>query len=445
MAVEASARAKVEAGLGYRNHRNVVFLSQGYGMLEYMFDRLRQVLSELEGMLRVLDPEALEASESLEVLRLFGRVERLAAAGKVLCSRRVAESQAWFGAGHRSPAHLVAEVSGTSVRHAVDLLEAAEAMRSLPATEEKFRSGSLTEGEVIEVASAAVLDPTSEAELLELAETENYLELQRAAARVRAAATDEVERHRRAHRRRHFRHWVDGEGSFRFSGSLTPEAGAELMAAMEPHRQAIARRRAEADRGRKRRRDSDGAVAADALVEMARCSAGTQPAGPLRPTTAMIHVRVDHAALVRGRTERGEVCEVPGAGPVTVDWVQALVPDAVVAALEVDDGEVLKVVHLGRSIPARVKTALSERDRVCVVPGCSVDKDLEIDHIRAVAEGGRTLLANLCRLCWFHHYLKTHHGYRISRRGKRWLWEGPHGPPPDPDARQPELVAARGC
>ena len=178
---------------------------------------------------------------------------------------------------------------------------------------------------------------------------------------------------------------------------------------------------------------------------MARAAVGSQPDDPLRPTpAAMIHVRVDLAALERGHTKRGEVCEVPGAGPVTVGWVQSLLPDAVVAALLVEDGEVLKVAHLGRVIPAKVRTALVERDRVCVVPGCAADRDLEIDHIRPLAGGGRTELANLCRLCRFHHYLKTHHGWRITRRGKRWLWEGTHGPPPDPDAPQPELTAARG-
>ncbi|MEA2901132.1 MAG: hypothetical protein QOH36_1019 [Actinomycetota bacterium] len=157
----------------------------------------------------------------------------------------------------------------------------------------------------------------------------------------------------------------------------------------------------------------------------------------------MIHLRVDLAAWERGHTERGEVCEVPGVGPVTVAGAQSLLPDAVVAALAIEDGEVLKVAHLGRVIPAKVRTALAERDRGCVVPGCAVDCDLEIDHIRPMAAGGRSELANLCRLCRFHHYLKTHHGWRISRAGKRWLWEGPHGPPPDPNARQPELASAR--
>ncbi|MEA2901251.1 MAG: hypothetical protein QOH36_1138, partial [Actinomycetota bacterium] len=275
-----------------------------------------ELLSGLEKVLKALDPEALGGPESLELFSAFHRIERLGAAGKALCARQVAASQAWFSGGHRSPCHLMAEVTGSSVRHAVDLLDAAEAMRALPATEERFRSGALTERQAIEVTSAAVLDPESEPELLEVTERDSFLELQQAAAWVRAAATDDEERHRRAHRRRHFRHWVDAEGCFRFSGSLTPEAGAVLMAGMEPHRQALSRQAAESDKGKRRRRDCDAAVAADALVEMARC-AGAQPADPLRPTpAAVIHVRMDHAALERGHTERGEVCEVPGVGPV---------------------------------------------------------------------------------------------------------------------------------
>src|SRR4051812_2143922 len=121
-----------------------------------------ELVSELEAVVKALDPEGLGPAESLELFGLFHRIERLGAAGKTLCARRIAESQAWFSSGHRSPCHLMAEVTGTSVGHAVDLLEAAEAMRSLPGTEERFRSGSLTERQVIEVASAAAADVSAE-------------------------------------------------------------------------------------------------------------------------------------------------------------------------------------------------------------------------------------------------------------------------------------------
>ena len=153
-----------------RNPWNASILSQGHGMIERMIGgAVGELLAGMEKALTVLDPEALSGPESLELFYAFHLMERLGAAGKALCARQVAATQAWFSGGHRSPCHLMAEATGSSVRHAVDLLEASEAMRALPATEDKFRSGALTERQAIEVASAALVDPASEAELLELA------------------------------------------------------------------------------------------------------------------------------------------------------------------------------------------------------------------------------------------------------------------------------------
>ena len=405
-----------------------------------------ELLAGMEKVVKALDPEALSGPESLELFAAFHRIERLAAAGKALCARQMAATRAWYSGGHRSPCHLMAEATGSSVRHAVDLLDAAEAMRALPATEAKFRAGALTERQVIEVASAAVADPESEEELLELAELESFVELQRAAARVRAAASDDDERHRRAHRRRNFRHWVDVEGSFRFSGSLTAEAGAVLMAAMEPHRQALSRRAAESDKGKRRRRDSDAAVAADALVEMARSAAGSQPGDPLRPTPAAVDPRAGRSRRPGAGTHRAGR-GVRGAGGGTghrrpgsracspMRWW----PPCWSRTARCSGSPTWAVSSRPRCAP---RSSSGTGRAWCRAVRSTAD--LEIDHIRPVAAGGRSELANLCRLCRFHHYLKTHHGWRISRAGKRWLWEGPHGPPPDPNARQPELAAARG-
>jgi hypothetical protein len=60
-----------------------------------------ELVTGLEEALAVLDPEALGAGESLELMGAFARIQRLAAAGTVLCSRRMAQSQAWFGTGRR--------------------------------------------------------------------------------------------------------------------------------------------------------------------------------------------------------------------------------------------------------------------------------------------------------------------------------------------------------
>ena len=46
------------------------------------------------------------------------------------------------------------------------------------------------------------------------------------------------------------------------------------------------------------------------------------------------------------------------------------------------------------------------------------------------------------RLCHYHHYLKTYHGFQIKRLKGRWLWHGPNGPPADEEAAQQELEDA---
>ena len=43
---------------------------------------------------------------------------------------------------------------------------------------------------------------------------------------------------------------------------------------------------------------------------------------------ATVHIVVDHGALVRGGTADGEVCEIPGVGPVDVSWVRELIGSA---------------------------------------------------------------------------------------------------------------------
>lgn len=76
-------------------------------------------------------------------------------------------------------------------------------------------------------------------------------------------------------------------------------------------------------------------------------------------------------------------------------------------------------------IPAKLEAALIERDQCCVVPGCGKRHGLEKDHVVVVHRGGPTTIYNLCRLCGWHHYLKTHLGYALRKRLGHWLWDGP--------------------
>ena len=126
----------------------------------------------------------------------------------------------------------------------------------------------------------------------------------------------------------------------------------------------------------------------------------------------MVVVHVSRDAYARGWTERGEICEIEGVGPVPVGVARRLAADCVLKAVVTDGIDVTRVAHVGRSIPTHLRTAIETRDRVCVIAGCEVDRHLEIDHNIPFALGGPTSLANLASLCHHHHDLKTRHDLR---------------------------------
>jgi len=395
-----------------------------------MTGNLKSVRTVLEKIVGELDPNVIESTAALGLVTEFAAIEHLAAAGKALVATRVASSGAWKASGDRSAAHWMASATGTAVGTAAGLLETAARLEELPATDRAVRSGKLSEAQTKEIASAATASPASEAELLEVAATAGMATLKERCAQVRAAAvTDESEHYARIYRRRRLRHFTDSEGAFRVDALLTPDAGARLLAALEPYKERIF-----ADARRQQRTESPEAYYADALIEMAEDAGHRDEGRAASPPGALVHVFVDHGALVRGHTATGEVCEIAGVGPIPVATARALATDAYLRVLVTDGTDVTAVAHARRTLPARLKTAVTARDRKCQVPGCEVRRPLHIDHVVAVSDGGLTSLANLQRLCPHHHYLKTHKGYRTGGRPGARTWHPPADPASRPDA-----------
>jgi hypothetical protein len=428
---------------------------------------LKSVADTLRSEIAGFEPELMSGSDAAQVLEAFAELEKLAAAGKLLAARRVESSNIWRKTGHRSAAAHVAEATGTGLGPAITALEAARQLGSLPATDEAMRDGRLSESQIKEIAGAAAVQPDAEQELVDAAGKQPMSVLKLRCRRVKATGPDQAATYRAIHKGRYLRNWTDADGAMRFDARLTPDEGARLAAAVkdETDRLVGETRRAGVDEPRK-------ALAVDALVRLA-CGGGRSGAAPgsvpgsghshrapgsgadsdtgsdtdadadantapktpgssepapSGPTT-MVHVRVDHAALLRGHLEGGEICEIPGVGPIPVEVARRLAVDSILSVLVTDGVDVTVVAHAGRTIPASVRRALLERDQTCAVPGCDIREALEIDHIHPVAEGGLTTLSNLVRLCHWHHYLKTHQRHRIERSGTEWLWI-----PPD-DAR----------
>ena len=213
-------------------------MSQPAAILEHMFEKAAEARRLLESVLAVLEPEVLEGPLAERLVAEFSAIEKLGAAGKALCARRVADSGAWRRQGDRSPAHWMARATGTSLGQAAGALATAQRLQELPATDEAFRSGRLSETQANELTAAAAVSPVREPELLRAAEREGAMALRQRCRQVRAAAeADEPGRHDAIHRSRHLRHWRDPDGGFRLAGLLAPEAGALLLAALRPHQE----------------------------------------------------------------------------------------------------------------------------------------------------------------------------------------------------------------
>jgi hypothetical protein len=159
---------------------------------------------------------------------------------------------------------------------------------------------------------------------------------------------------------------------------------------------------------------------ADALMELVSGTKNGTGTGP------EVHVTVEATALRRGYSKSGETCTIAGVGQVPVATARKLLGEGFLSLLVTKGADVATVAHAGRAVPADVDTALNERDKVCCVPGCEVTEPLERDHrVLPFIDGGTTSLANLARLCRWHHYLRTYLGWRLEGEAGNWSWVGP--------------------
>jgi hypothetical protein len=386
------------------------------------FRVVRRAVSDVAACVAGLEPERITTSQASELFELFAELTRLGSAGQVLLAPRVSQSNTWKDEGHRSAAEWVAQTTGTALGEAIATIETAKRLESLPNTAQALRDGKLSAPQLREIATAASGRPSSELDLLDAASTCTLRGLKDRCRRVKAlanSARDENARYEAIRASRFFRHWSDPDGAFRGEFKLTPDDGARVLASLSPRTDELFEQARKADR-----HEPTAAYAADALVDLVtrQDSRVGAPSGP----PVVFHVRADAAALRRGYVADGEICEIPGVGPIPVSTARSLMSDAFVKLLVTDGVDVVTVCHVGRGISSHVRSALEERDPVCVVPGCDVAVGLEIDHWQTpYADGGPTTLANLARLCHFHHAMKTYRGFELRGGPGNWKWEPP--------------------
>lgn len=293
--------------------------------------------------------------------------------------------------------------SGCSEGQAREALATAKRVETLSETRDRLLDGRLSIAQAAQVAAGAAVDPSAESHLLTTASRSGMRGLRAEKERVVAAATDQEAAARRAHRDRHLRVWNQGAATHgSFSGPTA--AVADLLDALEP----LAQKRFEAARSAERREPHE-TYRFDALCDLAR-NGDVDPAG--RPEH-VARVRVDRPALLRGATEPGEVCEIPGVGPVPVSHARQVLSHGLLQLVITDGVDVQTVVSSTRHVPTPLKIAIAERDQRCKIRGGDCTTDLHRHHTAPFARSRRTSYRELGNLCARHHHLVHDEGYEI--------------------------------
>lgn len=416
------------------------------------------------GFGRSFDAHALLPSQARQVVAQAAAIEAAAVAVKALAAARMAEATSWKGTGHRNAADQLAADTGMSGGAARDLLETGRRLTEQPQVAGAALSGKLSPQQTSLVASGTEADPASADRLIDAAGQSSLGELRQEVARTKAAHEDLEERRRRIHARRRLRDWTDPEGEWHLGGTGNPVEGAEIMAALEPIRDALFN-----DARREGRREHPDAYAFDALVELCKqhtagatpfspvaagATAGATPSSPApaessrrrepRGAKAKLIFRIDYDTWLRGAPVDGETCELVGYGPISVSVIDDLLAagDPFVTAVLTKGKALIGSVHLGRQPTAHQQTALEWLYPTCAASGCCAQARLQRDHEIDWAKTHYTVFEHLDLLCAHHHALKTRQNWALVKgRGKRAFV------PPTDDRhprRRPEEVRATG-
>ena len=394
-----------------------------------MFDRLNQLATEIQTCISSIEVDCIDAAGARGLVEIAERVRRAGDSLRTVAVGQVERTNAWKGEGAKSLSEWLSSETDCAQYEAQSVVLLANQLQHLPVTQAALLSGDLSGTQAVEVARGAIVAPNTETQLLNLSKHATVRDLRDATSRVVAAATDEAERHRQVHKSRYLKSWTDLDGSFNLKARMTVANGALVMAALKPLQDEVFK--AARKSGAHERPEAYAADALMALCEKASNAASGSKSGANakkvgRPN-AVMNIRIDIDALKRGHTENGEICEIAGVGPIPVATATEYLGEAFLKLLVLDGTDIKTVAHMGRAIPAPLRTAVEERDRKCQVPKCDMSVGLEIDHIKPFSEGGPASLENLVRLCKRHHLQKTHDGYRLIKIKPQRLEAPPDG------------------
>jgi hypothetical protein len=421
-----------------------------------VLQRLEEMRDEARSLFGSFEPRLYSGTQAAKLVEVMNEIERLFKAGKLKAAVRVEETRAHEKQGHTGAASWLADITGEPVGTAIGGLDTMRTASKNPLVDKALSNGDISFAQAKQIASASEASPDETPGLLKAAGELSFGEFKKRCDDVAFSSksnAEEIDRHERIRWSRSCRTWVDHQGAGRLEAKVTPDAMAVLRGCIGHFERQVLKDNPDRDEPR-------AAYQADALIAMAEAaisgSASTDTAGPVAagPVTdpdspvagtkkhrrtaeqVILRIRVDLEALKRGHTIAGETCSIPGIGPVPVEIARSVLGEALLELVITDGTDVSTVVTDSRTIRRALRVALEERDPTCCVPGCNTADPLEVDHyVTDFIAGGTTEASNLARLCSYHHYVKTHKGWRLEGGPGHWRFVCPDDGTRDPERR----------
>ncbi len=289
-----------------------------------------------------LEPELLDAPAVRELLSRYAKAEKLVSYGKTMLAAKLDDTAA------------VARATGVSLGKAKAAVNTGNSLKSADEVRDAFKSGEISLDQATEIARAEQSCPGSSPKLLKVAQEESFQALRERSRKV----VLEAEQHRglaeRQHEARRAHSYQDELGMININLLLEPHVGVPIV------------NRAESEAGRRFREAKKTGRQEPFERHLADAYAGLVAGGTeIKARKPELVVLVSYEIATRGWNEvqEGEVCKIPGVGPISPERAKETASDAFLSGLFYDGTDLRHFRRWTRNTPVEVCRRCSSESR----------------------------------------------------------------------------------
>ena len=369
-------------------------------------NELDRAIDLLEKANADLDPEGLTLAQAKKLLASYARAEKLASFGVAALARKIDDAEQ------------VAKLAGTSMGKAKAVVTTGKVLSQSHDLSKAMARGKVSLDQASEIASAEQSAPGAARDLLKVAASQSFHALKDQARATKLEAEQHGGLAERQHRARSARSYGDDLGMTHIHLSFEPHIATPLVARAEAEANRLFKKAKAEAKARLAERNGRAVKEELGLEPFERYLADAYAAllsgnGKPRAKRPELVVLVSHEIAKRGWKDvrPGEVCKIPGVGPVAPQVAKEIANDAFLSGVFYDGEDLRHIKRWSRSIPVEVQVALElgeppQFDGVKCVD-CGNRFRSQFDHVEPVSAGGPTALWNFKDRCPPCHWEKT--------------------------------------